>query len=145
MGALDFLGSGLFRPFVRDQKNDFANGAGVELVKARVGQILGTRAADDSGDHQGELEWRPAFGSKLYLLQHRKGALLTELAWHYVVDALKWEPCVTNVSVEVSFDPSQRLLTIDLTYDIISANVPGNAVVVSGVQQTVNVPLLGGT
>jgi phage baseplate assembly protein W len=135
-----FLGAGLLRPFVRDQKQDFANGSFVDLVRASVGQILGTRASDDSGEHQGELEWRPDFGSKLYLLQHRKGPLLSELARFYVVEALsRWEPRVASVRASASFDPIQRLLTVDLLYDIITANVAGNNVVAANVAQSVNI------
>lgn len=134
-----FLGAGLLRPFVRDQKNDFANDAGLALIKACIGQVLGTRAADDSGEQQGELEWRPAFGSKLHLLQHRKGPLLSELARFYVVEALsRWEPRVVNVSATSSFDAARRLLTIELMYDVIASNVAGNNVLFAGVQQSVD-------
>jgi phage baseplate assembly protein W len=135
-----FLGAGLLRPFVRDQKQDFANASGVDLVRACVGQILGTRASDDSGEHQGELEWRPDFGSKLYLLQHRKGPLLSELARFYVVEALsRWEPRVTNIRAAAAFDRLERSLTVDLVYDIIAANVPGNNVLFSDVEQSVSI------
>jgi len=133
-----FLGSGLLRPFVRDQKNDFANDNALPVVKACVGQVLGTRAGDDSGEHQGELEWRPDFGSKLYLLQHRKGPLLVELARFYTLEALtRWEPRVVNVRVDASFDPTQRLLILDLVYDVIAANVSGNNVLFANVDQSV--------
>lgn len=138
--TLAFLGAGLLRPFVRDQKQDFANAAGVDLVRACVGQILGTRASDDSGEHQGELEWRPGFGSKLYLLQHRKGPLLNELARFYVVEALsRWEPRVTSIRAAATFDRLERSLTVDLVYDIIAANVAGNNVLFSDVEQSVSV------
>ncbi len=135
-----FLGAGLLRPFVRDQKQDFANAAGVDLVRACVGQILGTRASDDSGEHQGELEWKPDFGSKLYLLKHRRGPLLSELARFYVVEALgRWEPRVTSIRAAAAFDRLERLLTVDLVYDIIAANVAGNNVLFSDVEQSVSV------
>lgn len=142
MTAPSFLGAGLLRPFVRDKKNDFANTSGLPLVKACVGQVLGTRASDDSGEHQGELEWRPGFGSKLYLLQHRKGPLLVALAQHYVVEALtRWEPRVVHVQVDATFDAPERTLLVDLQYDIIAANVPGNNVLFSGVTQQVAVAM----
>ena len=137
MAAPAFLGSGLLRPFARDKKNDFANDSGLALVKACIGQILGTRGSDDSGQHQGELEWRPAFGSKLYLLQHRKGPHLEELAAYYVAEALqRWEPRVTNVRATATFDPLQRALNVELVYDVIAANVSTN-----NVSQSVAVPL----
>lgn len=137
-----FLGSGLLRPFVRDQKNDFANGNGLAVIQACVGQVLGTKASDDSGRVQGELRWRPTFGCKLYLLQHRKGPHLAQLAAHYVREALaRWEPRVTNVQVTSAFFPSQLALELDLLYDVIARNVPGNRVLFAGVSQTVTASL----
>jgi len=139
-----FLGSGLIRPFVRDQKNDFANDNGVNVIKACVGQILGTFASDDSGSMQGELLWRPSFGSRLYLLKHKKGPLLIEASRHYVTDALaKWEPRVTNIRVTSAFFPSQLALFVDLIYDVIAKNVPGNQVIAPGVKQQVGIPMQG--
>jgi phage baseplate assembly protein W len=137
-----FLGSGLVRPFVRDQKNDFANANGLSVIQSCVGQILGTKASDDTGLRSGELRWRPTFGSRLYLLQHRKGPQLPVMARVYVVDALaKWEPRVTNVRVTAAFFPSQYLLNIDLLYDVIAKNVPGNQVLFPNVAQQVAVPM----
>jgi phage baseplate assembly protein W len=142
VGALGFLGTGLLRPFVRDQKNDFANDNGLPVIKACVGQILGTRASDDSEEHQGELEWRPSFGSKLHLLQHRKGPLLAELVRFYVVEALgRWEPRVVNVRVNASFERVRRLLTADLVYDVIASNVSRNNVLFAGVEQSVAIAM----
>lgn len=139
-----FLGSGILRPFVRDQKNDFANGNGIPLLKACVGQVLGTRSSDDSGQNQGEIPWRPDFGSKLYLLKHRKGAPLDDLARTYTADALRtWEPRVVNVKAQATFKPSLRELDIDLRYDVIAQNVPGNAVVVQGVTQSLTIQVPG--
>jgi phage baseplate assembly protein W len=137
-----FLGAGLVRPFTRDQKNDFANANGLPVIQACVGQILGTKASDDAGINNGEVPWRPTFGSRLYLLQHRKGPHLAQMARVYVVDALaKWEPRVTNVRVSSAFFPSQYLLQLDLLYDVIARNVPGNQVLFPGVQQQVAVPM----
>lgn len=76
---------GLLRPFQRDQKNDFATGKGNDLLKSRIGQILGTE--------EGELEYDSAFGSKLHLLRHRGASFdaetTDELARFYVVDAVR--------------------------------------------------------
>jgi phage baseplate assembly protein W len=135
-----FLGFGLIRPFRRDLKSDFASAGDVALVKSCVAQVLGTEAS--SGDVQGELPWRPEFGSSLYRLAHRKGPLLNALARTYVTDALaRWEPRVRVRSTSTSFDRASRTLTIELVYDIINGNVAGNAVIVSGVAQTVALPL----
>jgi phage baseplate assembly protein W len=137
-----FLGSGLIHPFIRDQKNDFANDNGLNVIKSCVSEILGTFAADDSGVMQGELAWRPSFGSRIYLLKHKKGPLLIEASRHYATDALaRWEPRVTNLRVTSAFFPSQLALYIDLIYDVISKNVPGNQVIFQGVAQRVGVPM----
>lgn len=140
-----FLGFGLLSPFRRDLKQDFANAGGVELIKSCVAQILGTQCAYDGANvqAQGELLWRPAFGALLYRLRHMKqGPTLNELARVYVVDALaRWEPRVSVTSSTTVFGPLQRALIIDLVYDVIQQNVPGNAVVLQDVQQTVNIPL----
>jgi phage baseplate assembly protein W len=76
---------GLLRPFQRDQKNDFAQGSGNDLLKSRIGQILGTE--------EGELAYDSAFGSKLHLLRHRGATFdqetTDELARFYVVDAVR--------------------------------------------------------
>ena len=57
-----FWGSGILRPFTLDQKNDIAHAAGLPLIQACVGQVLGTRAANASGTYAGEVLWRQAFG-----------------------------------------------------------------------------------
>lgn len=133
-----FLGKGLIRPFRRDKKQDFAFAEGEELVRSAVGQILGTLAATDFT--QGELPWRPELGSALHLLKHhRNDATLQELARVYVADALKrWEPRVQLTSVQVTRerDRGENVLSVRVRYNIISANVPGNKVIVEGVEQT---------
>lgn len=139
LGKRAFLGFGLLRPFRRDEKNDFANGGEEAIVRARVGQILGTNGSSEFA--QGELEWNPEFGCLLYLLKHQTNPVaVSEIGKYYVVSALqRWEPCVrvTRCTVRKDATPEQTTLVISLMYDIISANAPGNDVVVSGVQQNV--------
>ena len=138
-----FLGRGIFRPFQRDQKNDVANTSGEDLVKACVGQVLGTMASSDFT--QGEVPWRTEFGSLLHLLKHQKNNVaLQEMARVYVVDALKrWEPRVRVKSVQTTREvvpgAGEAALVIRLRYDIITSNVPGNEVFVPDVTQTVKV------
>lgn len=98
----DFLGSGLLRPFRRDQRADFAEAGGGALIRSAVGQILGTVGSSDFT--QGELPSRTEFGSLLHLLSHQKNdRVLQELARVYVVDALKrWEPRVVVTSVQIA-------------------------------------------
>jgi phage baseplate assembly protein W len=134
-----FLGFGLLRPFRRDQKADFAAAGDEAAVKSAVGQILGTIGASDFT--QGELPWRTDFGSLLHLLRHQKNdRVLQELGRVYVVDALKrWEPRVIVTSVQVAREEhdGENVLAIRLRYNLISSNVPGNNVVLSGLEQTV--------
>jgi hypothetical protein len=140
--ANEFLGFGLLRPFRRDRKADFAAAGGEALVRSAVGQILGTMASSDFT--QGELPWRTEFGSLLHLLRHQKNdAVLQELARVHVADALKrWEPRVQLTSVQVTRerDRGENILAIRLRYNIISTNVPGNNVLVAGVEQQLLVP-----
>jgi phage baseplate assembly protein W len=137
----EFLGFGLLRPFRRDRKADFAAAGGEALVRSAIGQILGTMASSEFT--QGELPWRTEFGSLLHLLRHQKNdAVLQELARVYVVDALKrWEPRVQLTSVQVTRerDRGENVLAIRLRYNIISANVPGNNVLIEGVEQALRV------
>lgn len=136
-----FLGQGLLLPFQRDLKQDFANAGGVELVKACVKLVLGTQANSEFAE--GELPWRPEFGSRLYLLRHQKnGPMLTAMATVYVTEALaRWEPRVLLRSVRATFDNSQRALQIRVLYDVIDKNTPANNVVFADVDQDVSVAL----
>jgi phage baseplate assembly protein W len=135
----DFLGFGLTRPFRRDLRSDFAAAGDEEGIRSSVGQILGTNGASDNTP--GEVPWRTEFGSLLYLLRHQQNdGVLGELARVYVVDALqRWEPrvIVTAVSIRRETHDGANVLAIRLRYDIISANTPGNNVILSGVDQTI--------
>ena len=135
------LGHGLLWPFRRDLKNDFANDGGLSLIRSCVAQVLGVRASSDDGNVQGELPWRPEFGSKLYLLKHMRGHVLTAFAGVYVREALqRWEPRVVVTSVETKFDETARTLTIFLRYNVLAKNVPGSAVIFEDVDQLLNLP-----
>lgn len=106
-GVPTFLGNGLFRPFRRDQKADFAAGTGLDLVKAAVGQILGTKA--DSAAGPGEIPWRTDFGSRIHLLRHKNIDAVTDLATVMIQEALsKWEPRLRVVRVTVVRSDDQR-------------------------------------
>lgn len=139
-----FLGFGLLRPFRRDGKSDFAHDDGIALVRACVGQLLGTRCSSEYT--QGEIPWRTEFGSLLYLLRHQQNnAVLGELARVYIADALKrWEPRVVLRSVvatrESTPDGQGNVLALRIRYDVIQANVAGNQVLIPNVEQVVQVP-----
>jgi uncharacterized protein len=92
---------GVIRPFTRDGVNDVATASGAALLRAEIGQVLATVCS--SGVTQGELPWRPDFGSLLYLIRHRKADFVTkEMARAYVVDALaKWLPQIRITDVEI--------------------------------------------
>lgn len=137
-----YLGVGLLQPFQRDKKGDFANDGGLNLVRACVAQVLSVQADSGDGIVQGEMPWRPEFGSKLYLLKHKRGRVLHAFADVYVKEALaRWEPRVVVTSVSASFDNTARTLTITLIYNVITSNIPGNQVLFADVEQQVTVPL----
>ena len=127
----DFLGKGLVNPFRRGSR-DFVNAEGVELIRANVRQILGTRSAIGD-DVVGELAWRPDFGSKFWRLKHRNNdGILEGLAIAYAHEALSWEPRVEVSAVVVEPDVNRpNRLSIRVLYQIIDENVAGNRVFLS--------------
>ncbi len=102
---------GIIRPFRRDKVNDFATAEGRALISSEVGQILGTRCSSDYSE--GELPWRPEFGSLIHLIRHDNNDELTRaLAAAYCTDAITlWHPNarVTRVMIE----PANKLDELD--------------------------------
>jgi len=86
-------GYGLVQPFRRQGGKDFVAAHGTPLVKACIGQILGTR--------KGELRWRPSFGTDIEPYRHRNlnvaeaGALASDIKQAI----LEWESRVGSVHV----------------------------------------------
>lgn len=101
---------GLVLPFQRDQKIDFANGEGVEVLRSQIRQVLGTRAQSVAGG--GEVPWRTAFGSRLHLLRHRPMTVGTlEIARSYILEAIaQWVPDVVVTNVEPIVVPPTTLV-----------------------------------
>lgn len=136
------LGSGLLRPFRRDQKSDFANASGEALVRACVGQVLGMQGA--GAISQGELPWAPERGSLLYLLRHQANDLvLQNLGRQYVIDALRaFEPRIrvraTRITREKGPTNEENVLLIRVVYDVLATPQPSNLVIFPGVDQTVS-------
>lgn len=140
---LAYLGKGILRPFRRDEKNDFANAGGLDLVKACVAQILGMDGASpDNPMNQGELRWDPERGAQLRRLRHHaNNDLLQAMARTFVVDALaRWEPRVRvrgtlAARLAVAGAPDAAL-SIHILYDVRRSN--SSDVQFRDVRQTVN-------
>lgn len=115
--SFDPLGFGVKRPFRRVSTNDFDSASGPDLVRACVGQILGTGI--------GEVPWRPSFGTTLSQLRHRQNSLaLPELARLSIEEALqRWEPRVTisALTAEPISRGTENQILLSLTYQIVNA------------------------
>ena len=136
------LGSGGSRPFRRDAKSDLANMTGIDLVRACVGQVLGTQGASpDNPDIQGEIAWDPQRGSLLHLLRHHKNdSVLQELGRVYVHECLRrWEPRLRVSRVQVTREMNDTALAIRVIYDVLASNESANQVLFENVDQTVTV------
>lgn len=143
--TLSHLGFGLVRPFRRDGRSDFVAKSDEELVRACVGQVLGTSCSNDAGTVQGELPWRSDFGSLLQLLRHRNFAdpATQQLARVYVAQAIqRWEPRVVVKRVAVSSEdvPGGLAMVIKMNYSILAGSSL-NQVFVPDVAQVVYVPV----
>ncbi len=131
------LARGLLRPFRRDQKNDFASGSGRELFQARASEVLGTRATSAFGP--GELRWRPAFGSRLHLLRHKRITPITrELARFYAQEALgRWDrrcvvtSCTVDKNAAAATEQARRSLIVHITFAIVDRRVAGSGQVLA--------------
>ena len=134
-------GFGLIRPFQRDQKGDFATAQDAALVIAAMGQILGTICSSEFS--QGELPWRPEFGSLLHLLRHRPNTpTLDELARQYVVDALqRWERRIvvtrTTVGRDFKEDGSLNTLVIKVRFNFV--DVATNSVIYEDLESSITI------
>lgn len=132
--ALDtsFFGRGLVRPFRRDARSDFLSSEDVALIRANVGQILGTRARGNG--LQGEVRWDGRIGSKLHLLRHsNNNPALGELGRVYVIEALSQEPRIRVNAVEaVAASAGTDTLQLRVRYDILTQ--PGGDVLLAGVE-----------
>ena len=82
----------LYSPFCRDKKRDFAHVSGLDLLTAKIKQVLATEGTTPHGS--GEMPWRTEFGSAVHLLCHQRNhEALAALARVYVRDAvIRWVP-----------------------------------------------------
>lgn len=114
---------GLLRPFRRDGVNDFAAAGGKELIESELGQILGTECNSEKGE--GELPWRPEFGSLIFKLRHRNGTdIVTQaLAKAWAMDAIaRWHPTVRPVDALVTtakdVQGNESRLIVQVRYEV---------------------------
>ncbi len=131
------FGRGLLTPFRRDGKGDFANSSGVELVRSNLRQVLHTTAS--SASTQGELPWRPEFGSLFELLRFRNLDEVTiELARTYLIDAIKtWLPRIRIRNSNIEADYDRNVLVITVHYDVL--NSTRRSVLATGLKDTIEV------
>lgn len=126
-----YLGRCITRPLRRDQKNDYANSTGIDLVSAAVVQILGTIAS--TGVTRGELPWRPEFGSAVELLRFKRvDEALEDLADLYVFEAIqRWEPRAivrqTQMS-DVVVDGVAKVV-LRVIFDVAATSTPGSEII----------------
>lgn len=128
------LGTGILRPFRRDQNGDFQSGSGAYLVRAAVGLVLGTIC--NSQTTYGELPWRTEFGSLLQLLRMRNNdGMLAQVAKRYAIDALTyWVPSV-RVKETMLIPARKDRFYLKVVYDVVDQS--GARVLVEGLQTAV--------
>lgn len=136
--AGDFLGCGLTIPFARSSR-DFANACGVDLIRSCVRQLLGTRAA--VGEFPGDLQWRPDFGNKIWILRHRNNdVLLREEASAFIQEALRFEPRVQTTEVVASVnEQNPNRLDLLVRYRIIDTNTLDNRVILPEFEEVITI------
>jgi phage baseplate assembly protein W len=116
------LGVGWGFPPEASAAGDIATAAYAEDVREAIGIILGTSP--------GERVMRPDFGAGLNRLVFAPINTTTmALASYHVQQALvQWEPRIDQVTVNVTADPPNGLLNIDIRYRIRSINTFYNLV-----------------
>lgn len=114
----DPLGYGLRRPFRRTSANDFNAAMGSDLVRAQVGQVLGTAL--------GEVRWRPSFGTLLNRLKHvRNTQAVPVLARISIENALRrWVPRaeIVDLTAEPIVKGTENKVLLSLSYVVGSSN-----------------------
>jgi phage baseplate assembly protein W len=116
------LGVGWGFPPEASGAGDIATAAYAEDVREAIGIILGTSP--------GERVMRPDFGAGLNALMFAPINTTTmALARYHVQQALvQWEPRIDQVTVNVTADPPNGLLNIDIRYRIRAINTFYNLV-----------------
>jgi uncharacterized protein len=117
-----FLGRGWSFPAGLNKTGDIALAADVEDIQQAITIILGTA--------QGERIMRPDFGAGLQALVFEPINTTTmALVRHRVEEALiNWEPRIDRLSVQVTADPPQGRLMIEIGYRVRTTNTFYNLV-----------------
>lgn len=111
MPKTDPIGGGLLCPFRRDEKGDFANGTGLEVLKSDIGELLGLRGP--TATEPGELAWDTERGTGIHGLQHRHihSEMTRALADQHASGAImRFEPRVRAGVVTVDTEGGNTLL-----------------------------------
>ena len=117
-----FLGSGWAFPIHTEANGAVAVAADAEDIRQAIHIILGTAP--------GERVMRPDFGAGLHTLVFEPINTTTRaLVRHRVEEALiTWEPRIDNITVQVTADPPQGRLMIEIHYRVRSTNTFYNLV-----------------
>lgn len=118
-----FLGKGISFPFSVNEKKEISLSSEAENIKESIRIIVGTA--------RGERLMDPDFGCDVNkLVFYPNNANTASLAKYYISQSVrKWEPRISNVSVDVHPDPyKENVLRIKITYNIISVNAMDNMV-----------------
>jgi phage baseplate assembly protein W len=117
-----FLGQGWSFPAELNKTGDIALAADVEDIQQAIMIILGTA--------QGERLMRPDFGAGLQALVFEPINTTTmALVRHRVEEALiSWEPRIDRITVQVTADPPQGRLMIEIRYRVRTTNTFYNLV-----------------
>jgi uncharacterized protein len=117
-----FLGRGWSFPAGLSKTGDIALAADVEDIQQAITIILGTA--------QGERIMRPDFGAGLQALVFEPINTTTmALVRHRVEEALiNWEPRIDRITVQVTADPPQGRLMVEIGYRVRTTNTFYNLV-----------------
>ena len=110
-------GRGIVTPFQRDNKGDFANASGTDVLNSDVGELLGI--IGPTQDSPGELLWRCDLGSRLHTLRHRKlhSELVRATAEQMTAGVVReYEPRVRVGPSTVTVDDDNNTMQIAFSY-----------------------------
>lgn len=132
---IEQFGRGIVCPFQWDGKGDFANGAGHDLLRSDIGELLGIMGP--AATKPGELPWRMDVGSRLQALRHRKlhSEMIRATAEQMTAGPVRqWEPRVRvgRTSVAARED---NTLEVRLEYTPVGYRQEASTVTVATVEE----------